>query len=259
MSSHSRLNIRYRSARSAGILPHMSELSSASRFLEWVDRIIVHRAGPKLSDRAVSMKATGKADTLRSIRRNVNDGKQQGVSSETIRKFEEFLGVTFKDTSPPKPKIIRPSGPEPSEVEKVSEGWPNTGERTVNVRGVAVGGDDGFFYFGDVIDRVKRPPGIANAKDVEALNVAGESMVPRFGPGELIYIQLRPPAPGDDIVVELYPEKDGDQPKGFLKRLVRRTGLRLYCQQFNPPADIEFDMGEVKNVWRVLTLRDLLG
>lgn len=157
------------------------------------------------------------------------------------------------------PHIIRPSGPEPSEVEKISEGWPNTGERTVNVRGVAVGGDDGFFYFGDVIDRVKRPPGIANAKDVEALNVAGESMVPRFGPGELIYIQLRPPAPGDDIVVELYPEKDGDQPKGFLKRLVRRTGLRLYCQQFNPPADIEFDMGEVKNVWRVLTLRDLLG
>ena len=162
-------------------------------------------------------------------------------------------------TESPKPHIIRPSGPEPSEVEKISEGWPNTGERTVNVRGVAVGGDDGFFYFGDVIDRVKRPPGIANAKDVEALNVAGESMVPRFGPGELIYIQLRPPAPGDDIVVELYPEKDGDQPKGFLKRLVRRTGLRLYCQQFNPPADIEFDMGEVKNVWRVLTLRDLLG
>ncbi|ABE63196.1 putative phage repressor [Nitrobacter hamburgensis X14] len=168
----------------------------------------------------------------------------------------------YLESAPPPPKqtkIIHPSGPEQSEVTKVSEGWPNTGERTVSVRGVAVGGDDGFFYFGDVIDRVKRPPGIANAKDVEALNVAGESMAPRFGPGELIYIQLRPPAPGDDIVVEIYPEKEGDQSKGFLKRLVRRTGLRLYCQQFNPPADIEFDMGEVKNVWRVLTLRDLLG
>ena len=40
---------------------------------------------------------------------------------------------------------------------------------------------------------------------------------------------------------------------------VRQTGRRLYCRQFNPASDLEFDNGEVKILWRVLTLRDLLG
>jgi phage repressor protein C with HTH and peptisase S24 domain len=56
----------------------------------------------------------------------------------------------------------------------------------------------------------------------------------------------------------MYAETDGEAPKSFLKVLRRRTGRRLYCQQYNPAGDIEFDAGEVKTVWRVLTLRDLL-
>jgi phage repressor protein C with HTH and peptisase S24 domain len=157
------------------------------------------------------------------------------------------------------PVIIRPAGSEPSEVVKVGEGWPDVGDEWMDVRGVTVGGDDSFFYFGDVIDQVRRPPGIRNAKNVAALNVAGESMVPRFKSGELIYVQQRLAAPGDDVVVELYPENEGDAPKAFLKEMTRRTGRRIYCKQHNPPADIEFDAGEVKTVWRVLTMRDLLG
>jgi phage repressor protein C with HTH and peptisase S24 domain len=156
-------------------------------------------------------------------------------------------------------KTIRPSGPEPTEVVKVGEGWPDVGDEWMDVRGVTVGGDDSFFYFGDVIDQVRRPPGIRNAKNVAALNVAGESMLERFQPGELIYIQLREPAPGDDVVVELHPEDEGDAPKSFLKRLVRKSGRQIECLQLNPRAEINFDRGEVANLWRVLTLRDLLG
>lgn len=159
----------------------------------------------------------------------------------------------------PPPRVIRPSGPEPSEVVKVGEGWPDLGDEWMDVRGVTVGGDDSYFYFGDVIDQVRRPPGIRNAKNVAALNVAGESMVPRFKLGELIYVQQRLAAPGDDVVVELYPENEGDAPKAFLKEMTRRSGRRIYCKQHNPPSDIEFDAGEVKTVWRVLTMRDLLG
>lgn len=159
----------------------------------------------------------------------------------------------------PRPTVIRPSGPEPTEVTKVGEGWPDLGDEWMDVRGVTVGGDDSFFYFGDVIDQVRRPPGIRNAKNVAALNVAGESMSPRFKSGELIYVQQRLAVPGDDVVVELYPEHEGDAPKAFLKELVRRTGLRVYCKQHNPAADIEFDAGEVRTIWRVLTTRDLLG
>lgn len=156
-------------------------------------------------------------------------------------------------------KVIRPSGPEATEVEKVGEGWPDVGNEWMDVRGVTVGGDDSYFYFGDVIDQVRRPPGIRNAKNVAALNVTGTSMVPAHKPGALIYVQLREPESGDDVVVELYPENEGDAPKSFLKELVRKTGRRLECIQHNPASPIEFDRGEVHRLWRVLTLRDLLG
>lgn len=182
-----------------------------------------------------------------------------GEGAAPIKSVEPIAGIASIAPTAPASNLIRPAGPEPSEVEKVGEGWPDTGEEWMDVRGVTVGGDDSFFYFGDVIDQVRRPPGIRNAKNVAALNVAGESMVPRFAPGELIYVQHRAPAPGDDVVVELYPENDGDPPKSFLKRLIRKTGPRLYCRQFNPASDLEFDNGEVKILWRVLTLRDLLG
>lgn len=164
---------------------------------------------------------------------------------------------TKEEDSPP--RAIRSAGPETSEVEKVGEGWPDVGDEWMDVRGVTVGGDDTFFYFGDVEDRVRKPPGIRNAKNVAALTVVGESMLDKYEPGELIYVQQRVPAPGDYVVIELFPETEGEAGKSFLKKLVRRTGLRLYCKQLNPPAEIEFDMGEVKTIWRVLSLRDLLG
>lgn len=183
--------------------------------------------------------------------------------TDKLVKIAAFLGVTvdwlLDDATSGTAKLIRPAGPEASEVEKIGEGWPEVGNEWMDVRGVTVGGDDSYFYFGDVIDQVRRPPGIRNAKNVAALNVTGTSMVPAHKPGALIYVQLREPESGDDVVVELYPENEGDAPKSFLKELVRKTGRRLECLQHNPPSPIEFDRGEVHRLWRVLTLRDLLG
>ena len=84
-------------------------------------------------------------------------------------------------------------------------------------------------------------------------------MMPRYEPGEPIYCQKANPAPGDYVVVELYPESDGHAGKSFLKQLVRRTGRRVTCSQFNPPKEVEFDAGEVKEIFRVLKPRELLG
>lgn len=181
--------------------------------------------------------------------------------TDKLLKIAAFLGVTVDWLLDPdgEPKLIRPSGTESTEVEKVSEGWPDVGNEWMDVHGVTAGGKEGFFYFGDVIDQVRRPPGIRNARNVAALNVIGDSMVPRFRPGELIYVQLREPSPGDDVVVELYPENEGDAPRSFLKELTSRTGRQLTCTQHNPKRPITFDRGEVNRLWRVLTLRELLG
>lgn len=135
------------------------------------------------------------------------------------------------------------------------------GPKDVEVLGVSVGGDDADFYLnGDIVNRVRRPPGIRHAKGVFALNVVGTSMVPRYDPGELIYCQKVPPVPGDYVVVELYPaDESAPAGKSFIKRLTKRTGLRIECEQFNPPKSLEFDAGDVKAIYRVIPLRELMG
>lgn len=133
--------------------------------------------------------------------------------------------------------------------------------RDVPVFGVVVGGEDAEFYTnGDVIDRVRRPPGVSGARSVYALYVIGTSMAPRFEEGELIYVNAdRAPAIGDYAVIELHPREGERAGRGFVKRLKQRSGDKIVCEQFNPPAEICFDRKDVKNLHRIIPWSELLG
>jgi phage repressor protein C with HTH and peptisase S24 domain len=132
----------------------------------------------------------------------------------------------------------------------------------IPVYGVAVGGDDGYFYLnGDIIDYVRRPEGVSRAKNVYAIYVIGHSMEPRFEDGDLVYVNpLRPPAIGDYVVVQFgtEPDRDGAQ-KAMIKRLARRTGDRVYLEQFNPRGTIELRVEEIRSMHRVVNWNELLG
>lgn len=59
----------------------------------------------------------------------------------------------------------------------------------VPVRGVAVGGDDGYFTMnGQEVDYIRRPPGISGSVNAFAIYVHSESMVPAYEPGTPVYI-----------------------------------------------------------------------
>jgi phage repressor protein C with HTH and peptisase S24 domain len=133
--------------------------------------------------------------------------------------------------------------------------------RDIPVLGQAVGGDDGDFRFnGQIIDYLRRPPGLANARDVFGLYVTGTSMWPKFEEGEPIYVSgSRPPAIGDYVVVELHAPAEGEDHQGFIKRLKKRTPTKIVCEQFNPAQDVEFDREAVKSVFRVIPLAELVG
>ena len=84
-------------------------------------------------------------------------------------------------------------------------------------------------------------------------------MSPRFESGDLVYVHPgRPIRPGDDVVVELQSE-DGDASPCYVKRVVRRTPLRLVLKQFNPAREIVFPLELVRNVYRILDTPDLIG
>jgi len=157
----------------------------------------------------------------------------------------KYLGdeVTLADA-----EIISELGPAPS------------GPMDVEILGVAVGGDDGDFTLnGEVSGYARRPPGIAHLRKVFALHVLSDSMVPRYDPGEMIYCGGRDAVPGDHVVIETFPEKDEQVGKAYVKKLVSRTQKELVCLQYNPNKTLTFNPYAVKNVWRIIPLRELLG
>jgi phage repressor protein C with HTH and peptisase S24 domain len=131
----------------------------------------------------------------------------------------------------------------------------------VPVHGTVVGGAEGDFEMnGAVVDYVRRPPGIAGTRDVFALYVTGDSMEPRYRPGDLVYVNpARPPRSGDDVVIELLPAAGSGAGPAFVKTLRARAPAAWICEQYNPPRQLEYPLERVRQVLRIMTLTELLG
>lgn len=133
----------------------------------------------------------------------------------------------------------------------------------VPVYGVAAGngsGDGSFRLQEHAVDYVRRPPGVAHAKDVYAVYVTGESMYPAHRHGALLFVAPgRPISIGDDVLVCLYPKEQGEPEEYLVKRLVRRTASGTIVEQFNPPLNLEFSAERIKHLHKVLEARELVG
>ncbi len=138
---------------------------------------------------------------------------------------------------------------------------PSTMPLDVPVYGTAVGGVDSDFEMnGEIIDRVRRPSGLTNARNAFALYVVGNSMTPRFDEGDLVFVHPgRPPVPGSDVVVELHAQDEFGRTKALLKSYRGKTPTKLLLSQLNPVSDIEIPLNEVKQILRVLRTNELLG
>lgn len=148
-----------------------------------------------------------------------------------------------------------------SDAEVITDvGPPQLGPMDVELLGVSYGGDDGDFSFnGEVQGYVRRPPGVASLKNVFALHVLSDSMVPRYDPGEVIYCGGREPVPGDHVVIEMFPDAEGEMGKAFIKKLIQRTTKEIVVEQYNPSKQFSYDRYAVKRLWRVIPLKELLG
>lgn len=200
----------------------------------------------------------------RTYLRDFVTGRKASISTNKLELVAKALDWTHEDlTRDPNQHDMFAAVPM-IEVEKPPEFV--IGDRDVPVLGITLGGhDDGngrnadFWINGDVVNYVARPKGITYAKDVFSLYVGGDSMYPRFRERDLVFVQKAPPAGGDDVVIELHPKSDGDGHPSFIKEFVRRNGSRILVRQFNPPLELEFETREIKNLFRVLTLKELVG
>ena len=130
--------------------------------------------------------------------------------------------------------------------------------RSLPILGTAAASITGAVTIGLPIGYQLRPPSLLNVPDAYALYVAGDSMEPRFCSGDLVYINPhRPYRQGDDVVVQLRLEREGEI-TGYVKRFLRRNATGIICQQFNPALEIEYRAHTVLAVHRVLTAQELM-
>lgn len=122
--------------------------------------------------------------------------------------------------------------------------------KMIPVLGEVVGGEDGEYIFnGSIMDYIACPPSLTNVPGAYSVFVDGESMVPRYRPGETVYVHPTKPARrGDDVVVQIRPREEGMPPHGFIKEMVGWSGNKLVLHQYNPEKRIEFDRANVVSV-----------
>lgn len=132
--------------------------------------------------------------------------------------------------------------------------------RDIPILGTVSGGIGGLQMNGDAVDWARRPPRLAGRNDVFGLYVEDQSMVPAYRPGALILVErARPPAPGDDVVVELLPANPREERRALIKRLVSIGSKTVRLEQYNPVQQLEFPRKQVASIFRVMTMADLLG
>lgn len=90
-------------------------------------------------------------------------------------------------------------------------------------------------------------PNQVNVRAAFALEVADVSMVPRYEPGEIVYLAPnRWPKAGQDCVVVTTDDA------GLLKRFVRRGLEQLTLHQLNPDVDLELDLKAIAQIHTVV-------
>lgn len=123
--------------------------------------------------------------------------------------------------------------------------------RLVPVLGHAAAGSSGRLIIGDPISYEATPPWLDKAQGAYLLYVAGDSMEPRFYPGEMISVHPgRPYAKGDFVVVQV--DEEGET-VGLVKEFVGwADNGDLLLTQFNKPKEIRLAGETVKDIHRVV-------
>lgn len=227
--------------------------------------LTAHIAKPGESARGLALRAGLGPDAVRDILRN----KSGQARVDTLAAIAKAMGGDLSIFSAGEPASV--SAPPPLYPDVQS--WP----KDVPVHGTALGGDlaldavtqamqveQTVLEFADTIEMVRRPPSFSGNRALYAVYVAGSSMEPRYEPGDLLYVDpRRPPAIGDDVVVQL---RDGNGHDGddrvicaLIKRLVRRTGAGVELEQYNPPLRFKIAGEHIAAVHRVVKLGEVVG
>jgi phage repressor protein C with HTH and peptisase S24 domain len=257
----------------AGIFPHDSEINLPDKpqlmagrdFSEVLARIEAKAAALGLSDRELSLRAVNKPDLLRDMRR------RQGLPrGDRLAEIARVLGTTSDwllnggEEGESEARAALAAMPVRSEVIAARDEWRTLEpSQPVPLLGSAVGGtaqdlDEHIelteLHLGEVLEYLARPPSLAGDLSAYAVTVVGDSMAPRFEPGETAFVSPRAAVGiGDDVIVQLKGNGSASDrvTMVLIKRLVRRSSAFVELAQFNPPMTFRLPAERVAAIHRV--------
>jgi len=123
-----------------------------------------------------------------------------------------------------------------------------TENRCLPVRGRAEGGKDGNFVIEEQpIDWTFRPADLQGVNDAFAVFVSGNSMVPKYKNGDLVYVH-----PAKAISKQRYVLIETTEHKGFIKQFVGWQDEHLIIQQYNPEQEIKIPREKILRLMLVI-------
>lgn len=226
--------------------------------VEFLDRAINSRGWTR---EGLAKRAGLSRDMVRSLE---NRGPRATVNMATILKLANALEIDpnvliaampFQKGPPPKTIERQIGGERPHDLTSVTPG-----PRDVPVLGTAAGSSAGAFQLTtEVIEYVRRPPALATTQGAYALYVENDSMVPRFWPGDLIFVHPHRPLAIDDVmVVQTKPNATAPM-ESFIKVFKGRTSEWLLGEQYNPKANVRYKRDTIIAAHKVLSTAEMFG
>lgn len=104
----------------------------------------------------------------------------------------------------------------------------------------------------EVLDYLRRPAALADDKESYALTIVGNSMSPRFKPGERVGVSPRAQVEiGDDVIVQLRGENTNRVRRVLIKELVRRNASHIVLKQHNPARELLVERTDILAIHKV--------
>lgn len=104
----------------------------------------------------------------------------------------------------------------------------------------------------DVLDYLQRPVSLADDRESYALTIVGDSMVPRFKPGERVGVSPRSRVEiGDDVIVQLRDVGNDRVQRVLIKELVRRKADVVVLRQYNPSCELSIERSRIVSMHKV--------
>jgi phage repressor protein C with HTH and peptisase S24 domain len=110
------------------------------------------------------------------------------------------------------------------------------------------GGKGEMVVSSDPIEMVPRPWYLKNVKEGYAVLVTGESMEPRYAPGEIVVVNPKAAlVRGKDVII--HTAREGGDFRAMVKSYMGATAETWKLRQFNPPPGEEMDFAASKKQW----------